>query len=188
MATYHYRQTRRQKTVLLVILGVILLSLAVFTVWYFFIRADIKEPTEQNDSPAIVAQTEKPSASTEATVNSGPEPTTTEDPKKQTQNEGSDPNKSKILTGAITRADVTNDKLTIRVNIDQYLSGGSCELVLENGAKTYRETANITDAASTSTCEGFDIPTSKLAAGTWTINIKLNSGEKEGTISGKATV
>lgn len=112
-----------------------------------------------------------------------------ENTKAQVQNEGSNPNDSATLTGVITRVDAVDGKLTLRVNIDQYLTSGICELTLKNGANVYTETANITDSASTSTCEGFDIPTGKLATtGAWEISIKISSGEKAGMISGKVNI
>ena len=182
----HYRKKSRK--VLKIFLALLFVALIALGVWYFFFR---ELPGKTSDTPAeTVTPTSVDDAQKTPEEPETPEPTetSTEDPKKQTQNEGSDPNSSKTLTGALTRADVTNNKLIIRVNIDQYLSGGSCALTLTSGSKTYTDVANITDAASTSTCAGFDIPVEKLSSGSWSISIKITSGDKEGTISGKVTV
>lgn len=109
--------------------------------------------------------------------------------KKVVQYEGDDPNEAESLSGAITRADVTGQNLVIRVNIDQYLGSGRCELSLVRGGSTiYTETANVVGIASTSTCEGFDIPAAGLGSGNVQINIKISSDGREGTIRGEANI
>ena len=75
----------------------------------------------------------------------------------------------------------------IRVNIDQYVDGGTCELSLQ-GNTTYSDTANIAGGASTATCEGFNVPANMLASGTYQIIIKINSGGKTGTIKGEVNI
>ena len=105
------------------------------------------------------------------------------------QYDGNDPNTSASLTGALTYVGVTDGNLRLRVNIDQYLSSGSCNLVLSrNGSQIYSDSASIVDSASTSTCEGFDIATSALGSGNLLISISISSGGKTGTITGEATV
>ena len=153
------------------------------------------QTTQTTEDPAKVTDcADTPEATdckTESTEKKAEEEVATpveENTKAQTQNEGSDPNKSAALTGVFTHIAATDEKLTIRVNIDQYLSSGTCELTLKNGDKSYTESANIADSASTSTCEGFDIPLSKLSSGSWGIIIRLSSGDKTGEISGKVAI
>ena len=113
-----------------------------------------------------------------------------EDPdKKVILYEGNDPNEAEGLTGVVTYAGVNGDNLMIRVNIDQYLNSGSCNLsLLINGASVYNDTAGIIDSAATSTCEGFNVPVSGLGAGNYQIVIKINSGDKSGTIRGEVNI
>lgn len=108
---------------------------------------------------------------------------------KVTAYEGGNPNKVESLTGAVTYAGVSPDgrELVIRVNIDQYLGGGSCELNLVQGGVSYKDTANITSSASTATCEGFNVPADGLS-GDYEIVIYMSSGEKVGTIKGKVSI
>ena len=146
--------------------------------------AEVSKPQEAPETPEPV---EEPSTS-DCSVTPEACATPEENPKASVQNEGADPNSSAVLTGALTRVAVADDKLVLRVNIDQYLSGGSCELTMRSGSKVYLETANISDVASTSTCEGFDIPVSNLPSGDWEILIKLNSGDKTGEISGRVSI
>ena len=109
--------------------------------------------------------------------------------KKVVQYDGEDPNEANELSGAVTFAGVNGEKLMIRVNIDQYLTEGKCELTLKkDGANIYSSIANIIGSASTSTCEGFDVPTSELGGGTVEININISAGERSGVIRGEANV
>ena len=98
--------------------------------------------------------------------------------------DGEDPNIKNELTGIITTARVSEENLIIRVEIDQFLTSGTCKLVLSKGENTYSEDANIFADASTSTCEGFNIPVSKLEDGNWKIRIELSSNSKTGQIEG----
>lgn len=109
--------------------------------------------------------------------------------KKVSQYEGEDPNKAEELTGVITYAGLSGDKLMIRVNIDQFLNSGECRLGLRQaGATVYNASARVVDNVTTSTCEGFDIPVSELGVGNTQIIIMVQSGEKTGMITGEATL
>lgn len=107
--------------------------------------------------------------------------------KKVVQYEGEDPNIQEELTGVVTYAGVNGDNLMIRVNIDQYLESGNCELSLVRNGVAYSDTANIVGSAATATCEGFNVPVSGLG-GDYEIVIKINSGDKTGTINGKVEI
>ena len=101
--------------------------------------------------------------------------------------EGGDPNKNEQLTGAITYAGVNGGVLMIRVNIDQYLDGGTCNLSL-NGNIAYNDVANIVSNASTATCEGFDVPVNALSSGYYQITIGLSTNDRSGTIIGEVNI
>ena len=106
------------------------------------------------------------------------------------QYDGENPNETNELSGVVTYAGVTGNKLMIRVNIDQFLSGGSCKLrlVFEGDVELYSDEVNIIDSASTATCAGFDVPISGLRSGKYNIYINLSSGGKVGTISGEVSL
>lgn len=101
--------------------------------------------------------------------------------------EGADPNNSESITGSITAARFDGDKLIIRVNIDQYLSSGTCTLALSDGRSQLEKTARLTPVAATSSCEGFDVMNSELTdySRPLDIIITLSSGDKTGTITGR---
>lgn len=105
------------------------------------------------------------------------------------QYEGENPNDEEMITGAVTYAGVTGDNLVIRVNIDQYLASGSCELVLvRSGENIYNETVKVIDAVSTATCQGFNVPVSRLGEGELDVVVYVNDGERTGEIRGKAEI
>ena len=103
--------------------------------------------------------------------------------------EGDNPNKAGELTGVVTYAGVSPDggELVIRVNIDQYLGDGSCELDLVQNGVAYTDTASITASASTATCEGFNVSTGGLG-GDYDIVIYLSSGGRMGVIKGEVSI
>lgn len=105
------------------------------------------------------------------------------------QYEGDNPNEAEELTGAVTYAGVSGENLIIRVNIDQYLTAGSCELNLSRaGQVIYGDTAEIIGSVATATCEGFNVPVSAIGGGGVEIVIKINSDEKNGVIRGEANI
>lgn len=128
------------------------------------------------------------SAPTSATNTS--EPSVEKDPisKEPIKYDGENPNDNDSLSGSITTARISGDKFIIRVNIDQYLSSGSCTLALTGDGPTYEDATSIIPAASTSTCQGFDVPRDSLDSGTYTIEITLNSNDKSGKITGEVNL
>lgn len=105
------------------------------------------------------------------------------------QYEGEDPNVAEELSGTVTYAAVAEDRLVIRVTIDQYLTEGSCDLTLSRGGSNiYSDTANIIGDVSTATCEGFDVSVGELGGGDIEININLNAGDRSGVIRGEVGI
>lgn len=91
--------------------------------------------------------------------------------------------KKDILTGIINYKGVVDNSLTIRTTINQLVNSGECNLKLSaESGKIIEETAKITAGPSTSTCDGFSIPASKLSTGKWNIEITLNSSGKQGVL------
>ena len=108
---------------------------------------------------------------------------------KVVQYDGEEPNTAQGLSGAITHAAVSGANFVLRVNIDQYVTGGNCELTIKrNGATIYSNIVSIIGSASTATCEGFDIPVNRLGGGPVEININLSADGKGGVIRGEANI
>ena len=122
--------------------------------------------------------------------------TEVEEGKKVVQFEGDDPNEADELTGVVTFAGVNpnNEKLMIRVNIDQFLENGKCtgyiyDAVGNNEKQAlYISEVGIEGAASTSTCQGFDIPLEGLGTGKKQIIIRLEAVGKTGKIVGETEI
>ena len=111
-------------------------------------------------------------------------------PKTPEKYEGQDVNKLEKLTGAITYSAKTTDKYRIRVNIDQFLKlPGTCMLSVISASKVvYTDYVNIVSNPSSGSCEGFDIPLTKLSPGEYNIKIEVNANQKTGIIEGKVTI
>lgn len=105
------------------------------------------------------------------------------------QYSGDDPNKSETLTGVVSYAGVVGDKLIVRLNIDQYLTDGSCKLnLIKDNTTIYNIVVGVETSVATSTCKGFEVPVAELSKGDLKIEIDLNSGDKYGKILGEVTI
>ena len=111
-------------------------------------------------------------------------------PKTPEKYEGQDVNQLEKLTGTITYSAKTADKYRIRVNIDQFLKlPGTCKLTVLSASKVvYTDSVSVISNPSSGSCEGFDIPLSKLPSGTYDFKIEVNANQKTGIIEGKATI
>ena len=108
------------------------------------------------------------------------------DGKEIVQYDGENPNKAESISGVVTYAGVSGERLMIRVNIDQFLDDGECILnLVRNGSTIYNDTARVVGNVATATCEGFDVPVDGIGRGATDIMITINSGEKTGAIAGK---
>ncbi len=85
---------------------------------------------------------------------------------------------------AITAANLNGSTLQVRTLISAVADAGTCTLELtREGHQTITETAGSQALASTSTCQGFNIPVSGLAVGTWHILVEYSSSTLAGSTS-----
>jgi len=172
----------------------VIIILAAAGVYFLILKPQEPIPSDATDTKKIndqLADTAEESHS--VTSNSTSDTSTTDssvspDGKTPEKYEGGNPNNAESLTGSITSARFSGDKLMIRINIDQYLSGGTCTLILSDGTNELRQSTNITPVVSTSSCEGFDVQNAEIANFSHPIDITVNlvSGEKTGVITGRA--
>lgn len=179
--------SRKRKNWLKYIIIVIFLAVLCgggFMIWKSFKTEELKvDPgtAEPVVTPVIVPESDDKKEET-GTVEKKVE-------KKVEQFDGGDPNDREELTGVITYVGVSGGNLVIRVNVDQYLTSGTCKLKLTgNGGAVYEETVEVIDSAATATCKGFNVATSKLPGGKVNISILVTSGEKTGTIEGEVSL
>lgn len=108
---------------------------------------------------------------------------------REPQYEGGSPNSWEGLTGVVSSANVMNGVLRVRVNIDQYLESGTCELILMNGGTAvYNEMAEIVGGASNGECRGFDVKVDGLPSGMMQIMVRLSAEGKSGEITGEVEI
>lgn len=179
------RRRKNRKWVKVVVFLVLLFvaGLVCYLVWDAYFKDEGKVPVDETEVVEKPVVEEKPD---EEERGEDEEPKVNEEPK---QYEGEDPNEQAGLTGIITYAEVLDGILRVRVNIDQFVSSGSCELSLvREGVSIYNTAAEIEGMVSTATCRGFDVPVSNLGAGAVNIVVNVASGEKTGVIYGEATL
>ena len=156
-----------------------------FLVWDNYFN-DKKEDKKEEQG---TEQVEKKEAAEKTETGEKDEAEKAVEEKKVNQYEGDDPNEAEELSGVVTYAGVSGGNLMIRVNIDQYLESGTCNLGLRRaGANIYSAEASIVGGPATATCEGFDIPVEGLGSGNTMIVIYLNGSGKTGEITGEVTL
>ena len=177
------KRRKRSKKWISRLLFLILLVVAVvvcYFVWDGYFRDN--EPKKERDETPVVKQTEEKKEETSKEEESVKK-------EEAVQYDGENPNENEGLTGAITYLGVSGNDLVVRVNIDQYLTGGSCEInVVRGGGVLHTELVPIINSAATSTCQGFNVPVSGLGAGKVQVIINMISGEKTGMVSGEVEI
>ena len=99
---------------------------------------------------------------------------------------GSDKKNVQII---ITSANQNGTILQIRSQIGAVEDTGTCTLLLTSTGQTdITKTANAQALANTSTCQGFDVPTSELSNGLWHISISYSSSTLTGTATQDVTI
>ena len=165
---------------LVVLVLFVLAGTVVYYVWDSYFRDKSEQSSEQRTEQVEEKKTEEIDEKEDGNV---------VEKKKVEQYDGEDPNMADDLSGVVTYAGVSGDKLMVRLNIDQYLDSGSCELVLEKDSSVvYNSVANVISNVSTATCEGFDVPISEIGTGHYVINVNVSAGEKSGIIRGEADI
>lgn len=179
------RKKQKTRRILRFVIIVLILAAVGFCIYKFFFE---EKKTPQEDTPTdqqivVVDPVSK-------TVEQKPEEGNPEENKKPVQTyEGGNPNENEKLTGVITYAGATSNNVIIRVNIDQYVDGGTCVLkLIQNDSIKYEESSNLIADVSTSTCEGFNIARAKIEDGNYIIRIELSSNGKTGSISGELNI
>ena len=190
------KKSRKNKIIVWSLFFLVLIILAGVIVYQI-----LKDNNKSSKVPILPEKTEKIESKIENTGVTNSETIKTEDgtpedaaagrtPKTPEKYEGQDVNKLEKLTGAITYSAKTTDKYRIRVNIDQFLKlPGTCMLSVISASKVvYTDYVNIVSNPSSGSCEGFDIPLTKLSPGEYNIKIEINANQKTGIIEGKVTI
>ena len=196
MKRVYQKKSRKNKIIVWSLFFLVLIILAGVIVYQI-----LKDNNKSSKVPILPEKTEKIESKIENTGVTNSETIKTEDgtpedaaagrtPKTPEKYEGQDVNQLEKLTGTITYSAKTTDKYRILVNIDQFLKlPGTCMLsMISAGKVVYNDYVNIISNPSSGSCEGFDIPLTKLSPGEYNIKIEVNANQKTGIIEGKVTI
>jgi cytoskeletal protein RodZ len=95
---------------------------------------------------------------------------------KNDSNSNDTPDKS--ISNEITSASVSGDTLYIRNEIMGVYADGTCKLTLTKGSETITRQAGLQPGPQSTTCKGFNIPTSQLSRGTWNVILTVTINDK----------
>ncbi len=183
-------QKRINKPIILTVVAVIIVILGGYTA---FAAYSHNWPFKNAEDSSKSQDKTSDSNSGKSTGGSDYQPTNTNNPDKtppQYDTPKTDEPQKPTISGVINYKSVSDDTLTIRTTIDQRLDTGTCILKLTRNSppKSVTKSADVIANPSSSTCKGFDIPTSELGAGYWKILIIVTSGEKKGEITGSVSI
>lgn len=184
MQTIHKKNT--SKKVLLTTLLVVAILLVLGTTYAYATKKWIfstpeSQSQEQNNVPKVDYA---PPTDEQAKQGQEAKQKTIDEDQKNT----SDPSVPGGLTVAITAASIEDGVLYIRTSINGVYGSGQCALTLKNGSRLVTKTAGIQALPQSSTCQGFNIPVSELASGTWTIELNTSIGEQSGTATSEVHI
>jgi len=168
-----------------VVVAVIIFILIIGVAICYFIANKPDNTDDFDTNPPATTESEQSTESTDSGTDSqsvDENPTIETDKDNPKQYEGDNPNKSSTLTGVVSYKSVSGGILVIRTTINQTLSSGKCQLTLSNGSKTVSRSSDLVMNPSSSSCNGFDVPTAELGSGNWNIEIKVSSGNRTGVI------
>lgn len=178
---------KRTKKYLSALVIVVVLALAgyatyakIYNTWPFVSdRQSQNQDSADHDSPKPSSDTSSP------TQTPGPDNAT----KTPVNNEptANQPNTDTVAAN-ITAANQNDTALQIRTLIETVTSEGECNLTLSNNNRTVMRTADIQPLANSSTCKGFDIPTSELQPGVWDVTIDITIGNQKAKLTTTVTI
>jgi len=97
--------------------------------------------------------------------------------------------RTSTVTGEFTMLEQSGDTVRMRTILSGVSSSGSCALSMTgpNGG-TYSASSQIQALASSSTCQGFDVPVSSLKTGMWKVSLKVTMAGDSITLTGEVDV
>lgn len=93
-----------------------------------------------------------------------------------------------VLSMRITASSQNDNVYQIRTLIEGVVGNGTCKATLTRGGQVVTKTAPTQALAQSSTCQGFDIPTSELSVGTWRVEISFSGDAATGSTDGTLEV
>lgn len=174
---------KRRKLLSMFVGGAILL--AGVLIWIYHSQAPAEAP--KHDSQTInYAPPSKEESETGESIKKNANSNTNSQPPSATP-----PDNTQQSTAGMEITATTQDtnSLYVRTLIQTVTSSGTCTLIMHGpGSRTYTTTSPVQPLPNTSTCAGFNIPISKLSAGTWSLLIKFANSSTSASVSKEVTV
>lgn len=169
---------RSRKRMWLYVIGGLLLVSVIGVIALFALRTfspERYENTDTNLSPPTDEQVEAGRDIKEDSLQPIPEKTSPE-----TENTATGAPPTSVVLTAVTKTDTV---VQIRSLIETVTRSGTCKLTLTKDQLRVAKTAEVQALASSSTCQGFDIPLNELSPGTWQIFLEVSiEGNSASTI------
>lgn len=184
----HMRTTSHKKSskkiALIIVVSALLLIGGGATVYALTSKqgdSNIHSETETSTDSTPTINTDKP---TNEQVQAGNEA------KDNTVNQDQGNEQTGSLSASITYTQVANQNVKVGVVIDSLISSGTCTFsATRSGASTVTKTASVQALNSSSTCEGFTIPTSEfIGSGEWMFTVKVESSDQSITLNGSFSI
>jgi cytoskeletal protein RodZ len=179
---------KRKSKAKISIISVIILAVILIGGYFVYEKWIKPAPEEGNDnssqfqSSTISTENEAPNTITEDELKNIEKQEDSQTPVQSTDANGNDNSNtaasSDKLNIEITHNAINSGKLVLRVNIAQLVNTGTCTLTIGN----YTATAEVIADPQSSTCQGFDVPTTDFSGKDFKITVK--SGDLTGEVKG----
>lgn len=176
-------QSNKKKIAIVALLLVAILVAAAGAYYYITSRQNSSTQNQVNLSPATEEEKKAGDQSKDQTVND-----TSSNSSKNNPTDPSTPATSTNLPMRISASSQNGSVYQIRTIIDGIVANGTCKLVLTKDSQTVTKTAATQALAQSSTCQGFDVPTSELSPGTWQVALSFTSEATTGSTTGSIEV
>lgn len=167
------------KTIIIVVVSLLLLAMGV--TFYFFFQnkhndTSTSPPATVKDRPVGETNYDKP---TEQQQNAA-----TDEPPANSDTQQSE---SKAIPVVITYA--SGSPLQVRVMMSEIISDGTCTLRLQKSdSSIMTQTVDVFPTASSTTCKGFTVDTSKIPKGAYKVIVDVKSNGRTGSASSDITL
>lgn len=181
--TRHVSHRKNNKNNPLLIAVIVLLLAAAITFFVLSLIAPKNSKKEENSTTAS-STVSTTTATSDSDSKISVTTTSVDEPKKVVQNEGEDPNIEPGFTGFFTNSNVSGNKLTLRLTINQIIgTQGTCKLLMtnDNGGQIEQEVPTVSNPSSSS-CQGFDVSLDGVAKGSWNVRVTIDADGKNGIL------
>lgn len=183
-------QTRKShKKPFAIALSLLIVCVAVASMWYY-LHTKNQQSESYTTKPATQEEKDAGSQSKQTTIDSGTKQQNSSDTSSNSDKQTDSQSTTTSPTAGVTiSASAQNGSIyQLRFLIDTVVSRGTCQLTLTKGSATVTKQAALQSLAQSSTCQGFDISTSELSAGTWNVSMQLSGSSHTGSTSGTIEV